>query len=790
MKSMKPLSLAIALALSSMAGGVYANTADHEALAPVLEGTRQRAHGRTTAPDSEEIQSILAVFDEQGRYEHAPEAREPRIYVVGAAPSDVREFYVFHVDWLENLEKLSALYVNGEGHSDPAIKETIYKSLEYWFAHSSPEPYWLHTFRFRTTGLILPALQSVMINLWDELEADLDNPETRERTKGLITKVLDYTSALSDHDTYASQLRGTNSSGVTKQIIDRAMIASLISGREEMDRAYNKIFAPSWDSRAVSELRGESEHLQMGVQADGSFFHHGFQVSNSYGFNWLRRVTSIAQRLQGTDWAMKPEHVIQLENYLLDALSWKVVNEGYMDLGIVGGKRVNAYRHGHNFRFNDDNLLTVTEELLKLDNLNRRDEILALRDKVKAGDEPQGNRVYWVGDYMLHRGDGWYMSFKPISPSSRTYEWGESLLLTSGFTGVYQEGDEHQRVRAVWDWRNLPGVTQEQIGANMLNLTGYNRQGESTSRAGYSNGVSNGEYGFWAFEYDLNHPSVATMTANKSVFFAGDYLAALGSNIQHRYNYSHGLSSVFTTIEQAEMKSAITYSVDGGEVTTINSPKERSLTFRDVEGVSWFHHNGNGYVILPQEDKPYSAHLWAEEREADISWAKDNDRELSYDSLPVFQLSVDHGIARNMHNNQYSYLTFPNVSVSELQDIVADLSISVVVNTPEIQAIHDRDNNVTQVAFYQPGEVKVSDTLSLKSESPLLVMVHEQDGQVEISVSDPMASAETTEAVVYISERLTGKGAEKNGSGTRLTFSLPDELYQEGRTVTKSFQRS
>jgi chondroitin AC lyase len=97
---------------------------------------------------------------------------------------------------------------------------------------------------------------------------------------------------------------------------------------------------------------------------------------------------------------------------------------------------------------------------------------------------------------------------------------------------------------------------------------------------------------------------------------------------------------------------------------------------------------------------------------------------------------LDHGVAPS--DATYEYIVVPVTSVEKLTDGVSKNNITILSNTPEIQAVQHNGLNIGQIVFYKSGGVKLKDGLVIHSDSPGILMLKMEDGKIaEISVSDP-----------------------------------------------------
>ncbi len=117
--------------------------------------------------------------------------------------------------------------------------------------------------------------------------------------------------------------------------------------------------------------------------------------------------------------------------------------------------------------------------------------------------------------------------------------------------------------------------------------------------------------------------------------------------------------------------------------------------------------------------------------------------------------------------------------------------VEILANTPEIQAVKHSGLNISQVVFYQSGEIQVSPEIKVGCESPGIVMIKTDGKAVEsISVADP--AHKLSRIHVYFSGKIgkTGDNFTATWNERRqvreLAIDLPQAMYA-GKSVTIDF---
>jgi hypothetical protein len=274
----------------------------------------------------------------------------------------------------------------------------------------------------------------------------------------------------------------------------------------------------------------------------------------------------------------------------------------------------------------------------------------------------------------------------------------------------------------------------------------------------YAGGVSDGTYGATAFEY--NQLNVA---AKKAWFFFDDEFVALGAGIDGpNANYT-----VITTLNQTLQNGQVTYAATAGAVQSIGAG---TVTRTDLD---WVHHDGVGYLFL---STPASATLQAVSQSG--SWYSIN-TQYSNETVTrdVFSLQVNHGTRPN--GATYAYAVVPDVDTGQMASYAADVPLTVLANTSQLQAVRHNGLGLTQAAFYTAGSLQVDSRLSVEVRDPILLMIDDRSEGLKLSAANPLAEAMTLRADI---RRAAPGGGEEFA---RITMRLPggDEA---GKSVVRT----
>jgi chondroitin AC lyase len=275
-----------------------------------------------------------------------------------------------------------------------------------------------------------------------------------------------------------------------------------------------------------------------------------------------------------------------------------------------------------------------------------------------------------------------------------------------------------------------------------------------------------------AFDFKSPHDM---LEAKKSWFFFDEEYVCLGTDINAEPDLP-----VATTINQVLMR---------GDVTMMQEGEIKKLVRgnHDLKEVKFVYHDKIGY-ILPAPTTVQISNQVEEGRWSDITDQKNISEEIV--SMDVFKLWINHG--NSPDSATYQYIVVPDVSEQELIETSRNnRHIEIIANTSDIHAVKHNKLGICQIAFYKAGEVKISNDLKVRMDSPGMAMLKMQGDQVqELTVSDP--SRKLSRVMVTLSGAYEAKGnhfttlPNADQDSSLILVDLPQGEYA-GRSVTVKF---
>ncbi|MEZ6089366.1 MAG: polysaccharide lyase family 8 super-sandwich domain-containing protein, partial [Pirellulaceae bacterium] len=705
--------------------------------------------------------------------------------------------------WTQSADRLGSLAeayaFNAVYQGDGALREKLYDAVLYWVDHvtgdggSFVNPAWAWPRQIGIVGYFLrsdlrtelrspsPSVASRAAEVFDAIVRGTESAVTHLRTSdehfwggnlGYRLHAMQLRAVLLDD--YNRPL--TSVSGFLRGFESTASFADIQS---LMEKSFDRSVGPT----------------SVGRTQDGAFSQHtggGAQLFNfGYGRDWAADVITADTMFAETPWSLSQQEYDQLADYILDGVLWQVF-KGQGDYAAMGRRAghttTQAYASANTLFYR---LLRDLESNAGQAQLARYDEVVAARDALNNGDwDLVGQRAFWNHDFALARTADYYVSTKMNSVRSSGNETGNNENLQhyhmgDGMTLVMLTGDEYVNARVGWDWHQLPGTTTESR-TDTLPTRRWNV--DNTGLNEFAGVLSDGHRSVAAFindRYDANNSvyQYHTVNSNKGTFFLDDAVVALGSAIQ-RVGAGQG-QPIRTTLNQTELRTDVVYDTGDG-IQTLAADDFTQQTFSVLSSPAWFHQDGVGYIILPEQGKAATVRL--ETRATNNDWydlrhANGHQNQ----QVDIFQLSIDHGT--DPSDGNYQYVIVPNRTAAEMPALVAGLALEVIENSPSIQAIRDPNADVTQVVFYEAGSVTIEPGMTIASDRPAIVMLSDAAGELEITLSDPLHSTTNNQTALTLNRPLAGPGATWNPlvGETTIVFNQSNDITLAGAPQTERF---
>ena len=454
----------------------------------------------------------------------------------------------------------------------------------------------------------------------------------------------------------------------------------------------------------------------LGIKSDLGFHHRTDRVTSilAYGTSYATTFADWAVRLAGTQFSFPQEPLKLIIDYYLDGICKSMVHAWYKAPGIINR---GMSRKG--------TLNATGPELPKkilLVSDHRRQELENIV-KIRTGEQKPNlayNKFFWHSEYAIHQRPGYYTTVRMFSDRNHTMEAPhneESLKMhhyADGANFISVTGKEYFDIFPVWDWQKIPGATIVQKPV----LPHWN-QIVKKGKTDFVGAVSDEFYGASAFDFDSPHDP---LTAKKAWFFFDNEYICLGAGINSSADFP-----VVTTLNQCLLN---------GEVLIKSGNEKKTLSKGDhqLKNISWAMHNEVAYIF------PTPTSVSLNNRAYSGNWQNivNRTRSLSADeeTKELFSLWIDHGL--KPENASYEYIVAPGAAISDFNPEKVSAKLKVLSNTSELQAVQNQELNITQIVFYKPGKMMISDGVTLTAYSPCIVLIKSSEQKIEqITVADP-----------------------------------------------------
>ncbi|WP_375446045.1 polysaccharide lyase family 8 super-sandwich domain-containing protein [uncultured Fibrella sp.] len=538
---------------------------------------------------------------------------------------------------------------------------------------------------------------------------------------------------------------------------DRIVIAGIL--------AKNLLFMNNFQEfdNIIKIIEGELKFAtgERGLQHDYSFHHRVDRVNNtsSYGYGkYANAYGDWSYFVAGTKYAFSKEKIDQLVDYYLDGIYKQMVYGVYDDISV----RNRSISERSTFR--PQGTLEIERLLVSTDYRKPElEEIIRLR-KGLAKPSLSFAKFFWQSEHFVFQRPDFYTTVRMFSSRNRNMEEpyngpGKTTHhRADGTNYLMLRGDEYQDIWPVYDWQKISGTTILQ----KPQLPGPD-QIQKAGLTDFVGAVTDGLYGAVAFDFKSPHDGVE---AKKSWFFFDKEYVCLGTSIKSTTDLP-----VVSTINQVLMRSDVTMMQDGVQksVPTGNRPLEK---------VKWVYQDKVGY-IFPEPTTVNLSNGPQTGRWSDITDQKNISQEVV--SKDVFALWFTHG--NKPTNGTYQYIVVPNVSEQQLaESSKTNRSIYVLSNTPELQAVRNRQLEITQIAFYKAGTIDIDKGATIRMDSQGMAMLKMQNGKLtELTLADPSRKLSQITVAVTGIYKSTGTNyrtqVDEKRNSTLFTVDLPQGVY-------------
>jgi chondroitin AC lyase len=491
---------------------------------------------------------------------------------------------------------------------------------------------------------------------------------------------------------------------------DRIVIAGMLGKQALFLREADTL------ERVVKEMAKEIKISNgVGLNPDLSFHHRTDNVIStlSYGTGFANAFAYWAAKTAGTKYALPQDKLKLLIDYYLDGICASMAFGKYPDFG---AKNRDISREQTSNTAGPE----IHEDLLAA--TDYRAEELKEIVKVRKGEKaviPSRDRYFWRSHYYSHQRPAYFASVRMHSARSNNMEQphNEEGLKNhhygDGSTWITVTGKEYVNIFPVFDFQKIPGATIVQQPA----LPDW-RQLAKKGLTDFVGGVTDGRYGAAATDFKSVHDP---LSARKGYFFFDKELVCLGAAIHSTADYP-----VATTINQCLLHGDVVVQAAG----KLQKPARGKHA---LNAVSWVWHDKVAYIF------PEPVDINCNNTTASGNWRSITHQAWATDETvqkDVFCLWLDHGPKPTQAS--YAYIVAPAMDLDAVPAYSKRTAIEILSNTAALQAVRNNQLQITQIVFYEAGEIKLSNDLALAVSDPCIAMVETNGKKIKkITVAEP-----------------------------------------------------
>jgi chondroitin AC lyase len=627
--------------------------------------------------------------------EQAPAATEVAAWLAALQPDGSwaeYDYATFHTQFfppfahLRRVGGMALAYLQDTPlRGDPQLLDAVARAIRFWVG-ANPQT---HHLWFVEIGVPIFLAKPLVL-----LEEELD-PALVQRAIPLLTRAV----TGDDYVYNGAPATGANLTWIARAALEAALLVGDIPLAVQASR------------RLADEIRVTRDE---GIQPDFGFYQHGKQFyAGGYGASFIHDCATIAALLDGTRFALDPNHLALLVDYILEGPRWMTRHGQW----VSGSRGREIARPGGRMGGG------AVRRLLAVADLPRRHELEAFLAELDAsrGAQPpsiHGNRHFWSVDLMAHHTPSWSVFIDLSSKRIFGTEGGnrENLLgyhLVDGVVEIMRRGDEYHNIAPLWDWKKLPGTTIRQYPADIPLIDWWGDGTRGTTA--FTGGLSDGQRGLAVLDFDRHG-----VRTRKAWAVTDAWLLATGTT--PRVDPANS-DPVITTIDQRRRRGPVIIEQPG------HPPQTAVDGDTPLVGPVWVRHDGMAWLI---PDGQLCVLRLDSRRE---SWRRVNqaaggdDRSEEGD---IMSLWLDHGVSpvSNFH-----YIVWPDLPLGA--PLIADhLWPRHQWLNDELLVVDDPVSGSIQIAAFAASEWQLDDGV-LAVSAPCLLQADRIGDGLLLSAADP-----------------------------------------------------
>ncbi|KAG9007783.1 hypothetical protein FRB93_007174 [Tulasnella sp. JGI-2019a] len=444
---------------------------------------------------------------------------------------------------------------------------------------------------------------------------------------------------------------------------------------------------------AHAEIVVHSALMADGIRPDGSFGQHvGILYNGNYGKDYINLILSLELSATNTGWAggVATRSAVEL---LVDGSQWMIYRNTatkvlHWDISTVGRMITFPVADGQatgSINIELDQVESLGSEWVSSTLSATATNLAAGGNGANAGDLT-GNRMFWIQDYMVHRGASYVTTVKMLSLRTKNSECTNAqnpfgFHLGQGASYTYVSGNEYEDIAHAWDWSIIPGITTD-YRATPLSCATVGQIG----RKSFVGGASNGNIGVAAMNY-IN-PLTGALSYRKAWFFFEDDL-------------QHVTVSGVTSHDPAPVYSVLDQKRSNGPVY-VNGAQLPSHTGKNQTGATSLWHSQIGYTFANTALDGASHNLIVTVANKTGNWSSIGISTVTGKPVELFSAVVQHPSTQLSTPLAYSVYPATN-SYAAFKTKTQQRNVTTVKNDAEAAAVLDSQYGIVMVVFWAAG---------------------------------------------------------------------------------------
>jgi hyaluronate lyase len=502
-----------------------------------------------------------------------------------------------------------------------------------------------------------------------------------------------------------------------------------------------------------------------GFYRDGSYkFHKDTAYNGHYGLEQLQNVAELVNFLKGSPWEITDPNLANVYGWIDHSFKPFIYNGALMDMS---RGRVSSWSNHPQEVAGASALAAIRKVALFAPPATAASlNAYAAAPRLAAG-QFHFSHIDRVTAFRSGFGFGLSMSssrivnYENLAGSSNLKGW----FTGDGMTYLYVGATDTQFTGDFWptvDPYHLPGTTVEQT---------YVPRPDTTDQDWVGGAQVGGAYGVAGMAL---HPVASTLNGKKSWFMLDKEVVCLGAGITCASN-----NSVDTTVENRRLGAVpiANFHINGVQYPPVVgwSQAPASASYCALEGVGGYYFPGGAANV--EASLVASSGSWTDLRPGDSDSATYTNNYL--------KLRFKHGVKPT--NASYAYILLPGMTPSQVSAYAQNSEVSVVANTPTVQAVKKQSLGVLAANFWAATGGTADGITVNKAAS---VITHEANDQLKLGISDPTQTNSGTTTVTLNRTAARMVAADPGVTVTQLTPQIVftvDMNATKGRTLQVTF---